>query len=195
MPKMMQGGRTREAVEAVCEHCHGKFLRRADAYGQRRVQLYCCTDCSRAARRSRVSVECAMCGDPLEVTKARFANSKSGMFFCCKSCKDAAARLDGGLNEVWPAHYGNGLSGCSIRNRSGVSDRVDAGCVECGEKRGYMITVHHIDGDRFHNEDASNFEVLCWNHHITRHLRLINGEWKFSPKSLTPREMLLELCS
>lgn len=191
MLTMKQGGRIRRAVEATCERCGVVFLKRADSYGKHRPQKYCSVECRALARRQRVEVVCAKCGEKFETTTSKATRSKSGLVFCSKKCKDEASRIDGGVAAVWPDHYGQGASG-GVRDRSDVLAMLRDGCVDCGEVRRYLITVHHMDGDRGHN-DISNFEVVCWNHHIMRHLKLIDDEWVFDTKALTPRDKLAEL--
>lgn len=64
------------------------------------------------------------------------------------------------------------------------------------------MAVHHIDGNRSNN-DVSNLEFLCLNHHAIRHLKLkeikdgeeLGEEEKYvmDTKFLTPREKLKEI--
>lgn len=64
-------------------------------------------------------------------------------------------------------------------------------CVDCGESRRYMLRCHHIDGDT-NNNDLDNREIVCNNHHASRHLKYDNttGEWNFCTSALTPRHLL-----
>lgn len=63
-----------------------------------------------------------------------------------------------------------------------------AGC-PCGITIPWLLVVHHKDGNTKNNHD-SNLEVLCHNCHVTRHLELIDGEWRFNSHCLTPRDKL-----
>jgi len=192
MLTMMDGGRSRAAEWAVCqnEECGKSFLRRADTYGKRHLRLYCSRECSAKAREDKVELECPVCTGKFLLPRSKVGNNKSGINLCSKECKDKAAKLDGGIKEIWPEHYGRGQIG--IRKTSIAAKLAEGGCVDCGEKRGYFLTVHHIDGDRSHNE-PSNLEVLCWNHHALRHLTNRDGVWVFGYMYLTPRDRLQEL--
>ena len=193
MLTVVQGGRTRRAAEVVCEQCGEKFLRRDDEYGRRRPQRFCSIECRSLATRNREEYTCAACGKEFDRTASKLKCSRSGIVFCSRGCKDKASRLAGGISEIWPGHYGNNGSGVKLNIRSDMIEAMEKGCVNCGERRRYLITVHHIDSDRSNN-NLDNVEVVCWNHHAMRHLQFIDGEWGFNFKALTPREMLPELC-
>jgi hypothetical protein len=62
----------------------------------------------------------------------------------------------------------------------------------CGDRRKYLLCVHHKDGDT-ENNIADNLEIVCWNCHIKRHLKLVNKEWVYCSSALTPRHFLESL--
>lgn len=194
MLTVMDGGRSRAAEWAVCQNetCGKGFLRRADAYGKKRPRIYCSKECSHAARQDRVELQCPVCTGSFWLPKGRVGTTKSGINLCSKACKDRAAKLDGGIEAVWPEFYGKGKTHNSVEWKEKYDRKIKEGCVDCGRKQPYMLTVHHMDGDNAHDED-DNLETVCWNHHMMRHLRLANGEWRHHMRSLTPREALPEL--
>jgi hypothetical protein len=114
--------------------------------------------------------------------------SKSGMVFCSRKCKDEAQKI-GGVSAIMPPHYG--LShGKHLWDRL-IHDDPDAKCMGCGEPRRFLLCVHHIDGDR-ENNVQENLEVVCGNCHIIRHLKQVKGEWVYCTKVMTPRDLLVE---
>lgn len=132
---------------------------------------------------------CAQCGAVFYSTKSRHKNSKSGLRFCSRSCKDAAQRI-GGIKEIQPYHYGTSKG--RERYKHWIEGQHNCCCVGCGENKRYQLQVHHIDGDHSNN-DVDNLEIVCCNCHNKRHLRLENGVWIRDTKSLTPRHLLSEL--
>lgn len=176
-------GKKRKGILAKCRICDKEFPTRKDQPGS-----YCSKECSHKARETKVEVECAHCKKRFDVRQSRLEQSKSGLFFCSRICKDVAQRI-GGIEAVLPLHYGRSRGKHLWRkllNIPGVS------CCGCPEKRRYLLGVHHIDGDR-ENNIQENLEVVCGNCHMCRHLKLINGVWMYHTKSLTPRDMLEEV--
>jgi 5-methylcytosine-specific restriction endonuclease McrA len=89
-------------------------------------------------------------------------NSKSGLFFCTRKCKDEAQRI-GGLKEIMPSHYGTGQPYRAICWRHHKKE-----CVVCGENK--IVAVHHYDHNHNNNE-PSNLIPLCPTHHVYAHSR------------------------
>ena len=90
--------------------------------------------------------------------------------------------------QIQPNHYGTSLN----NYRQVVGNDIDKGCIVCGEKKKHRLTIHHIDAKR-KNNDRKNLEVLCWNHHVDRHLKKYQGEWGYHTRSLTPRDIVAKL--
>ena len=181
-------GRQRPGEVWICEasDCDNEFIRRAD---YTRAQRYCSRKCSSDARQNRIELVCDKCGHKFKRKKAHTKQSRSGLMFCSRKCKDEAQQLASGMSDLWPSHYGHSSCGGDLASRADVKPLVEQGCVDCGKKQRLFLNVHHIDGDRSNN-DLSNFEVVCRNHHSIRHLHLVDGEWVFGTRYLTPREMI-----
>lgn len=63
-------------------------------------------------------------------------------------------------------------------------------CIDCKEKRPYLLQVHHIDWNHNNNKDE-NLEVVCANCHVKRHLWNKNWVLIYWPKYyLTDRHLL-----
>lgn len=120
---------------------------------------YCSKPCFLKFRvtKSR-NVECARCKAPVFVRASRIKQSKSGLFFCSKQCKDASQGI-GGLIAL--DVYGTGA--CSYRARA--LKAFGAKCKICGYlEKVKMLDVDHIDSNRGNNV-IENLQVLCvWCH-------------------------------
>jgi hypothetical protein len=126
--------------------------------------------------RKRHNVICAECGNKFEVKSNRFKKSKSGLFFCCRECKDNV--LNFSLAKV-------------TYSKRAFKHKVNK-CEDCGEERRYLLIVHHKDGNN-KNNNLKNLEIVCNNCHTKRHLYFKNGRWRYNTTSLTPRDLLNEL--
>lgn len=111
-----------------------------------------------------IILNCAQCDLSFKAKDSRLNNSKSGLFFCSRKCKDLSQRI-GGMVEIMPPHYtpSNGKSYDDYRNRA--VEAFGPVCIQCDYQENIkMLDVHHIDGDRS-NSELSNLEVLCvWCH-------------------------------
>ena len=183
LTRFTENGISRIGVLVKCEVCKRGFPRRKSS-----SKSCCSRKCWGLSRRQRVKVKCKLCGKKFRRSKSKLTNSKSGLFFCGRECKDKAQRI-GGIEEIMPPHYG--LSEGLNLYRSWIKRKKNPSCVGCGEVRIYLLCVHHIDGDRENNTEE-NFEIVCWNCHAKRHLRFDSDkeEWVYSAVSLTPRRML-----
>lgn len=145
---------------------------------------FCGHLCSQQGRMKTVRVPCDYCGKihdrtPSELERAHF-------HFCSKECHQKGQRFDSGIMYDG---YGNNTSQISFS-----ATRIKTWICECcGEKRGFLLQVHHKDHDRNNNPlDGSNWEILCANCHITRHLEfdVLTKKWFFKTHALTDRALL-----
>ena len=102
--------------------------------------------------------------------QSKQSQSKSGLFFCSRKCKDEAQQL-GGIKAIMPNHYGTANGTLSYRDKFENSELV---CRRCGYNEFTCgVDIHHIDKDRTNN-DKSNLIPLCSNCHKALHFR----HWK-----------------
>lgn len=147
-------------VNKECEQCGASHeVRKADL--KRGHGRFCSRKCSavwNGANRTKKksNVECAQCGTAFYKSESRKKLSKSGLFFCSRSCKDEAQRI-GGTKEIMPAHYGAGGG-----YRTACFAHHEKKCVVCGEDK--IVAVHHYD-ENHHNNDPANLVPLCPTHH------------------------------
>ena len=175
-----KNGKRREAKRVICKQCGKSFLVRKN------WDTKCCShECAGLFRRTRVKLTCHTCGKDFERSKERLKRSKSGLYFCCRNCKDWAQTLEAGCSEIQPNHFGS----TKKANCHNLLKEQDTKCCDCGEDRKYLLAVHHKDSNPLNNE-FSNLEVVCGNCHKKRHLFKKNGEWIYWTKALTDRTLL-----
>lgn len=160
-------GKTRPGEMVRCKVCSKHFLVRKD---QAKKRKYCSRGCVAYASFNRVELKCAFCDRLFYKTKSKVSDSKSGLHFCSRSCKDSAQKI-GGIKEIMPSHYGTGqeayrekFAGCQFK------------CQRCGyEEFECSVHIHHIDGNR-NNNSLNNLMMLCGNCHFALH----HGCWKLN---------------
>ena len=107
-----------------------------------------------------MNVNCAHCNTELERMPSQIKKSKSGTFFCNKSC--SASFNNKGVRR----NYTDGSGSYRIR----AIREFGAICNRC-EYKEYekVLQVHHKDHNRNNNETC-NLEVLCPTCHSVEHL-------------------------
>ena len=111
------------------------------------------------------NVKCAWCQKDFYKKASSKKLSKSGLYFCTRSCKDEAQSLNG-LKALHLPHFGTGKSSY----RDIIFRTKEKKCERCNYHENELaIIVHHIDRDRANNKE-SNLEVLCANCHLIEHL-------------------------
>jgi hypothetical protein len=160
-------GKKRKQVLMSCDFCKKEFWKpfRFVKEGCN----FCSKECSSNYKSliNTIEINCATCGQIKRITKSHSRNSKSGLYFCNRKCKEKAQRI-GGIKEIQPLHYGNGHS----EYRKKAIEHYGSFCELCGWKEYIQaLEVHHIDKNR-KNGDLTNLIVLCPNHHTILHLKL-----------------------
>jgi hypothetical protein len=171
-------GKRRSGVYVDCAWCGAWFISPA-----KRIRKCCSVECKHNLQRNKIEVNCAWCGNTIEKQSSKLGNSKSGLYFCNRECKDNAQRI-GGIREIMPSHYGTSRSYKNL-----IKETESPKCISCPENKRYLLCVHHIDGNH-ENDEISNIEIVCWNCHVKRHLKFVDGEWIYSPHELTSRHFL-----
>lgn len=139
---------------------------------------FCSRRCSHKGRKKPVkkipNVTCAYCQKPFYKNNSKQKKSKHGIFFCCRKHKDLGQKLENGITEIHPSHYGTGRVDDSRHYRSLV-DIIN--CSRCKwDKIPEILEVHHKDGNRM-NDNIDNLEVLCLNCHAEHHFLTKTGKW------------------
>jgi hypothetical protein len=165
-------------IQKPCKFCNKSFLAETKELN-RGFGLFCSRACSgkhngekrreKFEKLNKPNVSCAQCSKPFYKSIAKQSQSRSGLFFCTRACKDIAQRI-GGIREIMPPHYGVTKSVTSYRK---VALRnLPHICNRCSfESIPKILQVHHKDRDKT-NSALSNLEILCPNCHATEHLNL-----------------------
>jgi endogenous inhibitor of DNA gyrase (YacG/DUF329 family) len=184
---IQDGKSKRSAEKATCEYCKKEFLRRIK---NKNPVRFCSKKCWYTTITDPIIVKCHFCGIEVVRNKSKLRDNKSGICFCSRKCRGKAISLDGGnCKELMPNHYGTS-SAPSYRHK--CKEKILKGCVGCGEKRNFLLLIHHIDGDR-QNAKNDNLECVCANCHMIRHLTFRDGIWEYKSNSMTPLEKIKDL--
>lgn len=152
------------SITRPCDYCQEAYQAES-RYLNRRQGMYCSRACAGKATHPVLvrnpNVVCARCSKAYYLRPSRIKASKSGLNFCSAACHNLAARIDGGIPAVFPAHFDQGTT--SYRARAfRAYGKV---CSQCAYKEdSRMLDVDHIDSDR-KNNTLDNLQVLCvWCH-------------------------------
>lgn len=153
-------GTRRKATAVECKKCGILFLKRI-SFIKENGNNFCSTTCSSLFKRNRVKLICAHCSVEFERAKSDLNNSKTGTYFCSRTCKDKGQSY---IEKIFPTHYrGNSYR---IKALALLGEK----CNKCGYSDDILaLEVHHKDENR-DNNDITNLEVLCCNCHRIHHL-------------------------
>ncbi len=156
---IIECGKRRRAIKKICEKCQTIFLTRKGVGKDR----FCSPKCSQTFTPNRIKIQCSYCNNEFDRIPSKLQNSKSGLYFCNRECKEEAQKL-GGIKEIQPPHYGTG----KISYRDFFTDE-DYYCRRCKYQEFKCgIDIHHIDENR-ENNDLENLIPLCSNCHRGLH--------------------------
>lgn len=125
---------------------------------------YCSKICQNEAQKKGMFVACAHCGQKIYRTEKNVKHSKSGNFFCNKSCLAIWKNKHIIIGEQHPRWKHGENAYRNIMKR----DAKEAICVHCGIKNFIVLLVHHIDRNRKNNH-VDNLLWLCHNCHFLEH--------------------------
>jgi hypothetical protein len=124
---------------------------------------YCSATCHHSGLRSGSLKKCFVCGTETYKKAVQIERSKSGKFFCDKSCQAKWRNQE--FVGVRHANWKNGL----FAYRSVLArNKIIQICTLCGSKDKRILAVHHIDKDRTNNK-LTNLVYLCHNCHFLVH--------------------------
>lgn len=148
-------GKPRRLWKRTCSECGGPFW--APKHLDRK---YCSQNCSASSKRLRIDFTCHHCQKPSTALPKRVRQSRSGILFCSRACKDSAQSIGGCFQQ---AHAGTARNPKSARSRA--LKHFPPICVLCGYDRYVeMLDADHVDGNRS-NPDIKNLQLLCvWCH-------------------------------
>lgn len=150
------------ALIRQCERCDKEF-RTKPSHVKNGHGKYCSRLCGYLAHQKRTVVTCHLCGKQTYRTPKGLRTSKSGKYFCGKSCQTQWR------NQLFvgPKHA-NWKHGRQVYRS--VLSRVgrEKVCEICRTKDERILAVHHKDRNRLNNA-AENLAWLCHNCHFLVH--------------------------
>lgn len=125
---------------------------------------YCSMACKRESQKNGKVVKCFECGEETYKRGRALALSKSGKFFCGKSCQTIWR------NQAFKGSlHGNWKGGEHVQYRKILSkNKIKPVCKVCKTEDDRVLCVHHIDRNR-KNNDISNLVWVCRNCHYLVH--------------------------
>jgi len=150
-----------------CKVCGKKF--RPNIWHFQRGWSRCCSKkCRDESLKKGKFVNCDICKKKIWRTPRHFKHSKSGKFFCTKSCQTLWRNkvYSGSNHALW-------IDGSSRYRKKLIESGKPIACMLCGEKDQRVLQVHHKDGnDR--NYEVDNLIWLCLNCHHLVHFHAIS---------------------
>jgi hypothetical protein len=139
---------------------------------------YCSKKCRSEAQLTGKTVTCSTCEKCTYKTQAQLKRSKSGKYFCTKSCK-IIWRNKQFVAEKHP----NWNGGTEIYRKLLINSGRQRTCTHCKCNDIRVLAAHHIDHNR-KNNTLENLIWLCLNcHHLAHHDQ--EFETKLKEKLLT----------
>ncbi len=124
---------------------------------------YCSKKCQNTSQRTGFWTECNNCGKSIWKTPRDVRDSKSGKFFCSKSCQTVWRNKH--YSETKHPMWKNGIN--TYRNIL-LRSKVPVMCLKCKLKDKRILIVHHLDKNRTNNS-LGNLVWLCANCHMLIH--------------------------
>lgn len=159
-------GKNRKLFPKNCKRCNKQFYVPKHVWNQRQ---YCSQGCGKV--KDLIALCCAFCNKSFERKPSSLVNSKSGLYFCSRECKEQAQSISGGdkFVSLRPEHYDTGVS----TYRKKALKHLPNSCIYCGyDKYIEVLEVHHKDQDR-KNGQLDNLEIVCANCHLALHYGLL----------------------
>ncbi|KKP93137.1 MAG: hypothetical protein UR98_C0009G0015 [Parcubacteria group bacterium GW2011_GWA1_36_12] len=144
-----------------CEKCKKEFYAKPSwlkiGWGK-----YCSPKCHHEGLKRGKFIACFICGKKTWKAPKQISHSKSGKFFCSKSCQTLWRN-----KEFRGVRHHNWKGGENILHKSLlIENHVKPVCKLCSCKDERVLAVHHLDKNR-KNNNVKNLIFLCQNcHHL-----------------------------
>jgi hypothetical protein len=144
-----------------CKRCEKDFFAKPSwlkiGYGK-----FCSSKCQYEAQKRGKFIACHICGEKTWKAPKQMKHSKSGKFFCSKSCQTLWRNKE----FKGPRHH-NWKGGENIHHKKFlIENNIELICKICGTEDERILAVHHLDKNRKNNK-IENLIFLCHNcHHL-----------------------------
>jgi hypothetical protein len=146
-----------------CKFCLKEFYAK-QSWLNKGYGIYCSSVCQYKGRKTGKNIACYICGKETYKQLKSIKNSKSGNFFCNKSCQAIWRN-----QEFIGAKHANWKDGLYAYKSVLLRNKVAKVCTLCKIKDKRVLAVHHIDKNRKNNL-VSNLAWLCHNcHHLVHY--------------------------
>jgi len=132
-------------VQVNCKLCSKEFCAKP-SWIKKGHGIYCSAHCHHSDARTGKTVTCHVCGKETYKTQKALKGSKSGKFFCGKSCQ-TIWRNGTYVRELHP----NWKGGAHSYRLEMLKLDPKPSCTLCKTEDVRVLAVHHIDEDRTNN--------------------------------------------
>lgn len=125
--------------------------------------VYCSIRCKGIGTQKRTYLNCAICAKLVSKIPTQIKRSKSGKFFCSKSCQTVwrNKEFSGDKSKVW-------RGGFSRYRKILEENKSKKECRLCLTTDKRILAAHHID-ENHKNNNPENLTWLCHNCHYLAH--------------------------
>lgn len=172
-----------KTITQTCQNCKTFFYAQLREVNRGNAK-YCSKKCSASGVKRKLlakgiisrehNVECAYCKKTFYKNISQIKNSKTNTHFCCREHKDIGQRIETGIKQIQPGHYGDvhtDYRTLAFRYKSQICERCNY------SKHPEILEVHHKDRNR-ENNTIENLLVVCPNCHMEEHFLNNDGKWK-----------------
>ena len=146
-----------------CKICKKKFYAKP-SWLKQGWGKYCSSVCQRKGQLKGKFIKCYICGKETWKQPKQIKHSKSGKFFCGKSCQTIWRNKIVFVGKNHP----NWKNGQTIYRDILLRSKKEEVCTLCKTSDKRVLAAHHLDGDR-KNVELKNLIWLCWNCHFLVH--------------------------
>lgn len=150
-------------ANVVCQVCRREFYAKPN-WIKKGWGKFCSRECTFANQRKGKFITCFICKKEAYKSPKELARSKSGKFFCSKSCQTIWRNKIVFIGE----NHANWKSGESVYRKILTASGKALICKLCGNLDERILIVHHKDRNRENNK-IENLVWLCHNCHYLVH--------------------------
>lgn len=150
-------------MKVKCEICDKEFITKA-YFRKHGWGRFCTLACKNIAARRSKELECYVCGKKVVRQVSKISSSKSGKFFCSKSCQTVWRNgyYSREKHSQWKGGFHRKYRDILMKENRRVQ------CFLCGINDERVLVVHHKDRNRSNNV-PTNLTWLCHNCHYKVH--------------------------